>query len=413
VSVEAISWALNLAPVPADRGGRPSSACKFVLVGLTNHAGPDGTGALPSVATLIRYTGLSERTVRTCLDRLESEGIISSCDPDIVAARIKRADRRPQGWDLDLSLTRGDLGEPGAAVPGSPSPAPGRDSPPPGGLIFKAVRMGCNPRTPPGPQITRCNGCTPQPGRGATTAPTGCNPRGHEVQRLHPNRSENPPRSRPPPLRPRVRARPPPAGGAAGRPTSSSPPSRTPGCSPASSEPGSPQPPRPRSAADGRPPRWPRSPAPTPRAYAIRSRCSPPGSHPPNCPRHPGGARPGRRGAASATRPPGCSASTPTRRARARAASPPPQPARPVPPRRWPAPVPVQLRHRCTAVTQCEGSPILRADRTHAERIFAAVRDPGSASRRAPISQFWRLTSHVARRSTARRARHQAQAAIR
>ena len=27
VSVEAISWALNLAPVPADQGGQPSSAC--------------------------------------------------------------------------------------------------------------------------------------------------------------------------------------------------------------------------------------------------------------------------------------------------------------------------------------------------------------------------------------------------
>ena len=78
---------------------RPSSACKFVLVGLANHAGPDGAGAFPSVATLVRYTGLSERTVRTCLDRLEAEGIVSPCDPDIVAARIKRADRRPQGWD--------------------------------------------------------------------------------------------------------------------------------------------------------------------------------------------------------------------------------------------------------------------------------------------------------------------------
>ena len=111
VSVEAISWALNLAPVPVDRGGQPSSACKFVLVGLANHAGPDGTGAFPSVATLVRYTGLSERTVRTCLDRLEAAGIISPCDPDIVAARIKRADRRPQGWDLNLSLVRDDLNE--------------------------------------------------------------------------------------------------------------------------------------------------------------------------------------------------------------------------------------------------------------------------------------------------------------
>jgi hypothetical protein len=68
-------------PVPADRGGQPSSACKSVLAGLANHAGPDGTGAFPSVATLVRYTGLSERTVRTRLDRLETEGIISPCDP--------------------------------------------------------------------------------------------------------------------------------------------------------------------------------------------------------------------------------------------------------------------------------------------------------------------------------------------
>jgi helix-turn-helix protein len=125
VSVEAISWALNIAPVPVDRGGQPSSACKFVLVGLANHAGPDGAGAFPSVATLVRYTGLSERTVRTCLDRLEAEGIISLCDPDIVAARIKRADRRPQGWDLNLSLVRGDLDDADAAVSGHQSPRRG------------------------------------------------------------------------------------------------------------------------------------------------------------------------------------------------------------------------------------------------------------------------------------------------
>jgi hypothetical protein len=98
--------ALNLAPVPADRSGQPSSACKLVLIGLANHAGPDSSCAFPSAATLVRYTGLSERTVPTCLDRLESEGIISPCDPDVAAARIKRADRRPQGWDLNLSLVR-------------------------------------------------------------------------------------------------------------------------------------------------------------------------------------------------------------------------------------------------------------------------------------------------------------------
>jgi hypothetical protein len=123
VSVEAISWALNRAPVPADRAGRPSRPCRFVLVGLANHAGPDGTGAFPSVATLVRYTSLSERMVRTCLDRLEAEGVITPCDPDIIAARIKRADRRPQGWDLNLRLVRGNPGEPGEAAAGGRPPA--------------------------------------------------------------------------------------------------------------------------------------------------------------------------------------------------------------------------------------------------------------------------------------------------
>jgi Helix-turn-helix domain len=106
-----MSWVLNLAPVPADRSGPPSSAGKFVLVGLASHAGQDGSGAFPSVATLVRYTGLSERTVRTCLGRLEAGGIICPCDPDVVAARIKRADRRPKGWDLDLCLIRDGLSE--------------------------------------------------------------------------------------------------------------------------------------------------------------------------------------------------------------------------------------------------------------------------------------------------------------
>jgi hypothetical protein len=76
VSVEAISWALNLAPIPCDRGGKRNPACKAVLVGLANHAAPDGKEAFPSVRTLARYTDLSERTVRTALDRLQADGII-------------------------------------------------------------------------------------------------------------------------------------------------------------------------------------------------------------------------------------------------------------------------------------------------------------------------------------------------
>ena len=193
MSVELISWALNLAPVPADCGGQPSSACKFVLVGLANHAGPDGTAAFPSVATLIRYTGLSERTVRTCLDRLAAAGIISPCDPGIVAARIKRADRRPQGWDLNLSLVRDDLDDAAVAVlehqfpgltarlaaaarPGADGQSGGVQSPRPAASGSEAVDNWPGGVRPLHPELgTGCNrradGVQPVQSRGAAVAP--------------------------------------------------------------------------------------------------------------------------------------------------------------------------------------------------------------------------------------------------
>ena len=95
MSVEAISWALKLAPVPADRNGQPSSACEFVLVGLANHARPGRSGAFPSVRTLIRYLGLPERTVRTCLDRLKQGSLIRPCDPAVVAAKTQAPSSAP------------------------------------------------------------------------------------------------------------------------------------------------------------------------------------------------------------------------------------------------------------------------------------------------------------------------------
>lgn len=109
MSVEALAWALNLAPVPHGSGGRPNPACKAVLIGLANHAGPDGTAAFPSIRTLMRYTGLSRRAVQNALDRLEAGGVIEPCDPAVIAAKIKRADQRPQGWDLAMHLISDDL----------------------------------------------------------------------------------------------------------------------------------------------------------------------------------------------------------------------------------------------------------------------------------------------------------------
>lgn len=182
MSVEAISWTLNLAPVPAGRGGQPSSACKFVLVGLANHADPDGGAAFPSVAALARYTGLSECTVRTCLGRLEVEGIIRPCDPDIVAARIKRADRRPKGWDLDLAQIRGDLTESEVAVLGRQFPGLAARAAVPTRPDAGEAPDGCNHRTPQKLWITGLTGLRPLHPASAT----GCSQRTGRVQPAQP-----------------------------------------------------------------------------------------------------------------------------------------------------------------------------------------------------------------------------------
>jgi hypothetical protein len=162
--------------VPSDRGGQPSSACKFVLVGLADRAGPDGSGAFPSVATLVRYTGLSERTVRTCLDRLAAAGTIAPCDPNIVAARIKRADRWPQGWDLNLTLIRGDLDEAESASRTSARQA----------LLTERLQRAHDDHLhevqPPHPAAAPVDNCADGVQRVHPAAGTGCNQDAHGVQ---------------------------------------------------------------------------------------------------------------------------------------------------------------------------------------------------------------------------------------
>lgn len=96
MSVEAIAWVLNHAPVQ-------SPVSKLVLVALANHAHPDGTASFPSVSTICRYTCLSERSVRQHLEALEASGVIRRCDQSIVAAYIKRSDRRPIGYDIMIN----------------------------------------------------------------------------------------------------------------------------------------------------------------------------------------------------------------------------------------------------------------------------------------------------------------------
>lgn len=69
MSIEALHWALD-APV----GGN----AKVVLIGVANHAKPDGTGSYPSIDTLAEYAHCDRSTARRNLRKLEAEGWISS-----------------------------------------------------------------------------------------------------------------------------------------------------------------------------------------------------------------------------------------------------------------------------------------------------------------------------------------------
>ncbi|MFD2473535.1 helix-turn-helix domain-containing protein [Amycolatopsis silviterrae] len=120
MSIEAINWALKHAQIPTDR--RDSSSLAVVLIGLANHADPEGRNAFPSLATLAEYTRLSERSVRYALRHLERLELIRSADPRIVAAHVQRADRRSNGYDLSMTAQPANTGgsvvdDRGQAVP--------------------------------------------------------------------------------------------------------------------------------------------------------------------------------------------------------------------------------------------------------------------------------------------------------
>src|SRR5512139_3673275 len=90
VSVEAISWVLNGAPdVP--------SQLVSTLIGIANHATPDGRNAYPSQARLAKYTRKSERQVRRDLGELVKRGLIRKGDQRIVEHLPQ--DRRPVVYD--------------------------------------------------------------------------------------------------------------------------------------------------------------------------------------------------------------------------------------------------------------------------------------------------------------------------
>jgi hypothetical protein len=93
LSIQAVAWALTQQIVT-------SHSTRFVLVSLANHAGESGTGAFPSIDTIGAETGLSRRTIQTCLRELADAGLIERGNQGLAAAYIEREDRRPVVYDL-------------------------------------------------------------------------------------------------------------------------------------------------------------------------------------------------------------------------------------------------------------------------------------------------------------------------
>lgn len=93
MSIEVVAWALNEARVED-----PGTAA--VLVGLANHADPDGTNAWPSVDRLAYYARMSPRSVRRHLGKLIADGVIAVDEDTRVRDAKTRADQRPTVYRL-------------------------------------------------------------------------------------------------------------------------------------------------------------------------------------------------------------------------------------------------------------------------------------------------------------------------
>lgn len=96
MSIQAMAWAIEQQLVT-------DAPTRHVLLCLANYADKVGMGAFPSAATLAKETGLSERTVRQRLEKLQAAGIIKRGNQAIAAAYIKREDRRPVVYDLCIT----------------------------------------------------------------------------------------------------------------------------------------------------------------------------------------------------------------------------------------------------------------------------------------------------------------------
>ncbi|MFJ8855125.1 helix-turn-helix transcriptional regulator [Streptomyces sp. NPDC102437] len=76
MSTEAVTWAMDDAPMLLTDKGKPDTTSRHVLQALAEHAHKDGGGAHPSVVRIQYRTGYDRRTVQRALRRLEAGGLI-------------------------------------------------------------------------------------------------------------------------------------------------------------------------------------------------------------------------------------------------------------------------------------------------------------------------------------------------
>ncbi|WP_216588549.1 helix-turn-helix domain-containing protein [Streptomyces brasiliscabiei] len=96
MSTEAVTWAMDDAPMLRTEKDRPDSTARHVLQVLAEHARPDGSNAHPSILRIQYRTGYDERTVQRALRRLDAGGLIKK--QGTVQGRTK--------WKLQLHLRR-------------------------------------------------------------------------------------------------------------------------------------------------------------------------------------------------------------------------------------------------------------------------------------------------------------------
>ena len=76
MSTEAVTWAMDHAPMLRTEKGKPDTTARHVLQALAEHASPTGTDAHPSVLRIQYRTGFDRVTVQRALRRLEKGGLI-------------------------------------------------------------------------------------------------------------------------------------------------------------------------------------------------------------------------------------------------------------------------------------------------------------------------------------------------